>query len=853
MMPAARRSGGAAVRPVSMSVVPADPAAAAEPRADAAPASWTWPVQGMSCAACVARVEKAVRGVPGVLDAAVNLARETVTVTAAPQQAGPVIAALDRAGYPVPQQTLALPVDGMSCASCVGRVERALAAVPGVLEASVNLAAESASVRAIARAEDLPSLQARLAAALRRAGYRIRTEGAGADAAGGAARGPLLTEGRRVALALALAAPLVLPMLALPFGVHAMLPPAWQFALATPVQCWLGARFYAAGWSAVRARTGNMDLLVALGTSAAFALSLWEWWSATRAGRAPHLYLEGAAAVVALVLLGKWLEARAKRRAADAIRALEGLRPATALVLEAGIEHERALPDVDVGDLVRVRPGARVPVDGEVVEGASHLDESMLTGESLPVARGPGERVTGGALNGEGLLTVRVTAVGAETALARIVRLVENAQARKAPIQRLVDRVSAVFVPAVLLVALATLLGWGLAAGDWTAAVLNAVAVLVIACPCALGLATPAAIMVGTGVAARNGILVQDAEALELARRVGVVAFDKTGTLTVGRPRLAGVEAAPGADAETALRRAGSLQQGSGHPLARAVLEALPAGVVPAACLRLRAVPGRGLRGAIEGTDHVLGSSRWMQELGVPLEVLAPRAEVHRSEGRTVSWLAALEPSGPRLLALLAFADTPKPEAAAALARLRAQGLRTVLVSGDNAGAVRVAAAALGIDDVRAEVLPDDKARIVAQLRDGAAAAGGSPLVAMVGDGVNDAPALAAADVGIAMAEPGQGADVAMHAAGITLLRADVRLVPDALDLARRTTAKIRGNLFWAFAFNAIGIPLAAFGRLSPVVAGAAMAFSSVFVVGNALLLARWRPPSAGRPGRPRS
>jgi Cu+-exporting ATPase len=850
-----------------MSAVPAVPADPADPAADAAqpgmaavPVSWTWPVEGMSCAACVARVEKAVRGVPGVADAAVNLARETVTVTAPPQQAATVLAALDHAGYPVPQQTLALQVDGVSCASCVGRVERALAAVPGVLEADVSLATERAVVRAVARPEAAPVLRAELGAALRRAGYALRADAGpplagatgvqGAGAGAGAARRPWLTDGRRVALALLLAAPLVLPMFALPFGLHAMLPPAWQFALAAPVQCWLGARFYVSGWKAARARTGNMDLLVALGTSAAFGLSLWEWWSAARAGREPHLYLEGAAAVIALVLLGKWLESRAKRRAADAIRALEGLRPATALVLEDGVERERPLPEVGVGDLVRVRPGARVPVDGQIVEGASHLDESLLTGESLPVPRGSGDRVSAGALNGEGLLTLRATAVGAETALARIVRLVENAQAKKAPIQRLVDRVSAVFVPVVLGIALLTLLGWGLAAGNWTAALLNAVAVLVIACPCALGLATPVAIMAGTGVAARNGILIKDAEALELARRVGVVAFDKTGTLTVGRPRLAALDTAPGVDAATAHARAAALQRGSGHPLARAVIDALPDGADAPALARLRAVPGRGLRGTIDGVDHVLGSSRWMEELGVPLGALAGRAEAQRHEGCTVSWLAALEPAGPRLLALLAFADTPKPEAADALARLRAQGLRTVLVSGDNAAAVRVAATALGIDDVRAEVLPGDKARIVGELRAAAAAAaGGRPLVAMVGDGINDAPALAAADVGIAMAEAGQGTDVAMHAAGITLLRGDVHLVPDALDLARRTAAKIRGNLFWAFAFNAIGIPLAASGLLSPVVAGAAMAFSSVFVVGNALLLARWRRPSARRRG----
>jgi Cu+-exporting ATPase len=543
----------------------------------------------------------------------------------------------------------------------------------------------------------------------------------------------------------------------------------------------------------------------------------------------PHLYFEASAVVITLVLLGKWLEARAKRQTTEAIRALQALRPDTARVrLADGREEERSIARVAVGDLVVVRPGERVAVDGTVVEGASHVDESLITGESLPVARHEGDPVIGGAVNGEGLLVVRTRATGTETTLARIVRLVESAQAKKAPIQRLVDQVSAVFVPVVIGIALVTWLAWGLGAGQWEAGLLNAVAVLVIACPCALGLATPAAIMAGTGVAARRGILIKDAEALETAHRIAVVAFDKTGTLTEGRPRL--VEAISVDGNRTALLAdAAAVQSGSEHPLARAVLQAAAEeGVAPPAASELKAEAGRGMTARIGGRTLRLGSTRWMGELGVDLAPLAAAAEQQQAAGRTVSWLAEEQ----TLRGLLAFGDTLKPDARAAVDALHALGVKTLLVSGDNRGSADAVAALLGIDEVRAEVLPADKAAIIAERkRDGS-------VVAMVGDGLNDAPALAAADVGIAMAT---GTDVAMHAAGITLMRGQVSLVADAIDLSRRTTAKIRQNLFWAFVYNVIGIPLAAFGLLSPVVAGAAMALSSVSVVTNALLLRRWK------------
>ena len=727
---------------------------------------------------------------------------------------------------------IVLVIDGMTCASCVARVERALQAAPGVTAASVNLATEKATVSGAA------SLEA-LVAAVRAAGYAARVPQAAATVASSGGGRPAWWP---VAAAMLLSLPLVLPMLGQPFGLDLMLPGWLQLLLATPVQFWLGARFYRAGWKALRAGSGNMDLLVALGTSAAYGLSLY-LLLAGAGGHGEvhhqHLYFESSAMVITLVLLGKWLEGRAKRQTVQALAALEGLRPAEALVRRDGGDRRIALDALRVGDLMVILPGARVPADGVVREGASHLDESLLTGESLPVAKEPGARVTGGALNADGVLLAEATAVGAATTLARIIRMVEDAQAVKAPVQRLVDRVSAVFVPAVLVLALATLLGWCLVDGDWQAALLNAVAVLVIACPCALGLATPAAIMVGTGAAARHGILIKDAEALETAHAVDVAVFDKTGTLTEGRPQLAAVE---GDDPRRVLALAAALQSYSVHPLARAVLDAAGAqGLAPPAACAARALPGRGVQAEVDGVTIVLGNRRLMDELG-----LAPEGGAgHEALGRTVSWLAERRDGSVRILGLLAFGDRLKPGAAGAIARLKAQGVTPVLLSGDNRAAAGAVAAALGIGRVHAEVLPADKADVINALR------AEGRRVAMIGDGINDAPALAAADVGMAMAS---GADLAMHSAGVTLMRGDPGLAADALDIARRTYRKIRQNLGWAFIYNVVGLPLAAFGLLNPVLAGAAMALSSVSVVANALLLRRWRsaaPAGAAAPLAP--
>jgi len=718
-----------------------------------------------------------------------------------------------------------LPIKGMTCASCVARVEKALKKVPGVVSAEVNLATEKAQVtlQGQGAAGDM------LVAAIQKAGYSAHVEDPSIDEPA-SAEPASANDWWPVAVAAVLSAPLVLPMVGMLTGSDWMLPGWIQLLLATPVQFWLGARFYRAGWAALRAGSGNMDLLVALGTSAGYGLSVYLLLQHTGHGQ-PHLYFEASAAVITLVMLGKWLEGRAKRQTTAAIRALQALRPETARVLRNGEEQELPIARVRVGDRVVVRPGERIPVDGEVVDGASQVDESLVTGESLPVDKHPGDRVTGGSVNAEGRLTLRTSAVGAESTLARIVRMVESAQAHKAPIQRLVDQVSAVFVPVVIVIALVTLLAWGLGSGNWENAILNAVAVLVIACPCALGLATPTAIMAGTGVAARSGILIKDAQALELAHKVSVVGFDKTGTLTEGKPQLVAFEPADG-DARALLIAAASIQAGSEHPLARAVRDAAhAAGVTPLPATQVRALPGRGVAAVVDEHDLRLGSSRLMDELGVDTGPLAARASALQAEGRTVSWLADVT-AAPLLLGLLAFGDTIKDSARRAIDLLHRQGIRCVLVTGDNQGSAERVGRELGLDDIRHEVLPQDKARIVAELKEGGAT------VAMVGDGINDAPALAAADVGIAMST---GTDVAMHAAGITLMRGDPALVADAIDVSRKTYAKIRQNLFWAFFYNAVGIPLAAFGLLNPVVAGAAMALSSVSVVGNALLLRHWK------------
>jgi P-type Cu+ transporter len=782
------------------------------------------PISGMTCASCAGRVERALAKVTEVGTISVNLASEQARIEAPADSLKHLVHAVENAGYQVPSERLELALGGMTCASCAGRIERALAKQTGVLSVSVNLASERAQVQ-IVRGLDPQALLS----AVQQAGYSASLVDAERPAQAGAER-QLQRERWALGLAMLLTLPLVVPMLAEPFGLHWMLPAWVQFALATPVQFIFGARFYRAAWSALRARAGNMDQLVAIGTSAAYGLSLYQW-AVNPAGSMPHLYFEASAVIITLILLGKYLESRAKRQTSSAIRALQALRPERALRLQAGVEQWVALGELQLGDLIVVKPGERFPVDGRVTQGQSHADEALISGESLPQPKQPGDNVTAGAINGEGRLLVETTALGAETVLARIIRLVEDAQAAKAPIQKLVDKVSQVFVPSVLLIALATLLGWLLAGSTIETALLNAVAVLVIACPCALGLATPTAIMAGTGVAARHGILIKDAEALEIAHSVNLVAFDKTGTLTSGAPRIAHMTALDG-DTANLLQLAGALQRGSEHSLAKAVLEACTQQQLELAeVTESKALAGRGIAGRIGERLLALGNKRLLDEQQLHHDALAAEAKSWEAEGRTLSWLLELAPQ-PRVLGLFAFGDTLKEGATAAIAALNARGIASHLISGDNQGSVQAVAQALGITAAHAEVLPANKAAIIAELKQDA-------VVAMVGDGINDAPALAAADVGIAM---GSGTDVAMHAAGITLMRGDPRLVADALDISRRTYNKIRQNLFWAFAYNLIGIPLAAAGLLNPILAGAAMAASSVSVVSNALLLKTWKP-----------
>lgn len=719
---------------------------------------------------------------------------------------------------------LDLIVDGMTCASCVGRVEKALSAVDGVKSATVNLATEKAHIRMI---NTISSAQ--LIKAIENIGYQARlpSDQASEDVIDRHSR-----ENLHLILAIILTLPLVIPMLANPFGYEWMLPVKLQWLLATPVQFILGARFYRAAWGALKARSGNMDLLVAIGTTAAYGLSVYHLLASSASHE--QVYFEASAVVITLVMLGKWLESRAKQQTTEAIRALQALRPDTARIRQGDQEREVPLSEIQLGDIVAIRPGERIPVDGVITEGQSLVDESMLTGESHPVVKGIGDQVVGGAISTDGLLLVSVQLLGSETLLSRIIRMVEDAQAAKAPIQRQVDKVSAIFVPAVLIIATITFLAWWLSGSSIEIAIINAVAVLVIACPCALGLATPTAVMVGTGVAARRGILIKDAEALEITHSTQIIAFDKTGTLTLGKPELIAQESESAND--DMLIIAASLQSDSDHPLAHAVMKAaeqqklalLSAG-------NSRAIAGRGVSGSVSDHEYLLGNRQLMEESNIDTSSLKAKAEALETDGCTVSWLARVNDSA--LLGFMAFRDQIKPEAFTAIRRLQQLGIETVMITGDNKGSAHEVAKQLGIDHVVAEVLPDEKAQEITRLK-------ARGVTAMVGDGINDAPALAAADISMAMSD---GSDVAMHTAKITLMRGDPLLIAEAIEISQLTWAKIRQNLFWAFAYNTVGIPLAALGYLSPVIAGAAMAFSSVSVVANALLLKIWKPSGAAK------
>ncbi|QBS38247.1 copper-translocating P-type ATPase [Thermaerobacter sp. FW80] len=845
---------------------PSSPEAGTRP--PAAPAEITLPIEGMTCAACATRIERGLKKMEGVDDAAVNLALGRARVRFDPHR----VSLTDMAGrvrdlgYDVPLESIQLAVTGMTCAACVNRVERALRRVPGVVDAAVNLATGTATVRLIPGA----AAAGDLTAAVQAAGYEAQPVGETRDEAEAARQREIRGWWNRFLLGAVLSLPLVLAMAAHLFGWHgpaaAVLQNGWlQLVLATPVQFYVGWVFYRDSYFNLKNRNANMSVLVALGTTAAYLYSvvalLWPGLGTT------GLYFETSAVLITLVALGKYLEAVAKGRTSAAIKKLLGLQARTARVIRDGREMDVPVEDVAVGDVVVVRPGEKIPVDGVVLEGRSAVDESMLTGESLPVEKGPGDEVIGATVNTTGSFKFRATRVGRDTALAQIVRIVEEAQASKAPIQAFADRVSGVFVPAVIAVALVTFGGWLAVTGDFTRALLAATAVLVIACPCALGLATPTAVMVGTGRGAENGILFRGGEHLEAAATLDAVLLDKTGTLTVGKPSVTDVvvlalpdgleardagpaagreaasgEAAPGrggagsSDLDAAqralLRLVASVERASEHPLAAAVVErAREAGLDLDEPAAFEAVPGHGVTAQVAGRQVAVGNRRLMEARGVAVDAAADRLAALEEQGKTVMLVAV----DGRLAGLIAVADTLKETAPEAVAALHEMGLEVWMITGDNARTARAVARQAGIPEERvlAEVLPADKAAKVRELQERGLK------VAMVGDGINDAPALAAADVGIAI---GTGTDVAIEAADVTLMRGDLRTLAAAIDLSRATLAKIRQNLFWALIYNTLGIPVAALGYLSPVLAGAAMALSSVSVTTNSTLLKRFDP-----------
>jgi Cu+-exporting ATPase len=790
-------------------------------------------IGGMSCAACAARIEKGLAGMPGVARANVNLAMEEAAVDYQPERvsASDLVGQIERLGYQVREEKANLKIEGMSCAACAARVEKGLAALPGVAKASVNLATETAAVEyqpAQVNVDDLIKAVVRI-------GYGARqiTDMASAMTEPGESKELKQRRGMLI-LAAVLSVPFLIMMLAELLGV--MLPDwlmsVWfQLLLATPVQFYAGWTFYRGAFNALRNGSANMDVLVVLGTSAAYFYSLGAAFLVPHA----HLYFEASAILITLILLGKYLEALAKGRTSEAIRKLIGLQPKTARVIRNNEEMDVPTAEVMVGDIVIVRPGERIPVDGVVQDGYSAVDESMLTGESVPVDKQSGDQVTGATVNKFGLLKIEAARVGRDTVLAQIIRVVQEAQGSKAPIQRLADVVAGYFVPAVLVVAVATFAVWYLAAdpGNFSRALINATAVLVIACPCAMGLATPTSIMVGTGRGAENGILIRGGEHLERAHQVDTVILDKTGTITKGEAEFTDLVAAPefSGREDDLLLWAAQVEKMSEHPIAQAIVagarDRLPGKEIPDAG-EFSSLPGKGVTARVEDRNIQIGTGRFLAEYGVDLASLQPVLEQLEAQGKTAVLMAV----DGLAAAAFAVADTVKENSAQAIRELKDLGIEVWMITGDNRRTADTIARAAGIDHILAEVLPEGKAEEVQKLKDQ------GRVVAMVGDGINDAPALATADVGIAL---GTGTDVAMEAADITLMRGDLSAIGTALRLSKATIRNIRQNLFWAFFYNIIGIPLAALGFLNPIIAGGAMALSSVSVVSNALRLKRVR------------
>jgi Cu+-exporting ATPase len=811
------------------------------------PARLTIPVTGMTCANCAFTVERSLKKAEGVSDAAVNYATEQAMVTFDPAllKTADLVERVESAGYGVVTAQVELPITGMTCANCAATVERTLnRKVNGVVQANVNFATERATIEYIPGVASV----AAMIQAVEKAGYGVVQAAAAADkpledVEAQARRAEIADQTRKFWVGVVFALPLFLFSMARDLGVLGEWAHApwvnWLFlALATPVQFYTGWDYYVGSYHALRNRTANMDVLVAMGSSVAYVYSL---IVLLFPAGGQHVYFETSAVIITLIKLGKLLEARAKGRTGEAIRELMGLRPKTARVVRNGAETDVPVEDVRVGDIVVVRPGERIPVDGIVVEGHSAVDESMLTGEPIPVDKNVGDEITGATINKQGLLKFEATRVGAETALAQIIGLVQQAQGSKAPIQRLADRVAGVFVPAVLVIAALTFIAWWVGGGDFTAAMIRLVAVLVIACPCALGLATPTAIMVGTGKGAAHGILFRNSEALETAHRLQVIVLDKTGTITRGEPSVTDViSRIPNPESQIPLLRlAASAERGSEHPLGQAIVaEAETRGLALADPRDFEAIPGKGIRAQVEGRVVLVGKPNWLSTEDIPLEDLATTVERLQAEAKTA---VAVAIDG-EIAGVLGIADTLKENSVQAVALLRNLGLEPIMLTGDNRRTAEAIARQVGIDRVIAEVLPADKAEQIKRLQ------AEDRLVSMVGDGINDAPALAQADVGIAL---GTGTDVAMETADVTLMRGDLRAVPQALALSQATMRTIKQNLFWAFFYNAILIPVAAgvlyplpwawvpdtLRQLHPVLAAFAMAFSSITVVTNSLRL----------------